>query len=103
MDFETMEAREDEYQQEAFRFLQNVRGQAQEWRVGVIDVRIQIFEDGGYAFHSGDACYDTDHSGFWGTWCVGHDSDDVFLMEGARDMVQEAMEEAAWFYTNTHI
>lgn len=30
------------------------------------DIRLQVYDDGSWTLHTGDACYDTDHSGAWG-------------------------------------
>jgi hypothetical protein len=104
MDIETIEAREAEYQQETFLFLRAIRDYSQgferEELIGPgcdepsIDVRLQVYPDGSFAFHSGDSSYDQDHRGAWGASCVGPDDDERTLIETARDLVSQAIDMA---------
>ena len=95
-----IEASEAEYQQEAYRFVLAIRDEAKTFdRDDIaddegnpsIDVRLQVYDDAGYAFHSGDSCYDTDHHGYWGYGSVSPDDDDVTCLWTARDMVSQIM------------
>jgi len=101
---ETLEAMESELQQETYHFLQSVRDDAQTYNPEdiadeegnpSIDVRLQVLGDGTYYHHSGDAQYDTDHSGFWGAGRVAPTDDDVALIETARDLVEQVLDSAA--------
>ena len=99
-----LEAMEAEYRQEAFRFCLAIRAEARAYpRTEIsddegnpsIDVRLQVYPDGEFTFHSGDACYDTSHSGFWGAGSVSPDFDEQECMWVARDLVEQALEDAA--------
>ena len=99
-----LEAMEAEYKQEAYRFAMAIRDEAQTYDPAEladdegnpsIDVRLQVFEDGGYTFHSGDASYDQDHRGFWGAASVGPDDDDQACVMIGRDLADQALDHAA--------
>jgi len=57
-----------------------------------IDVRLQVLDDGGWAVHSGQACYDTDHHGAWGASIMDGESD---LTEIAEDLIEQVKEQIA--------
>lgn len=59
-----------------------------------IDVRLQVWPDGSWAIHTGDASYDQDHRGYWGAGCVCADDDAAALLTLASDLRNEAMEQA---------
>ena len=58
----------------------------------VLDVRLQVLEDEDWVIHTGDAQYDTDHSGFWGAGYLTKCSN---CRDLARDLINEAAEQAA--------
>lgn len=101
---ELLEAMEAELQQEVYREMVTMRYYARTFNPEdiadeegnpYIDVRLQLFDDGTFAIHHGDASYDQDHSGFWGAGSVGPGDDDVALISTARDLVDQALEVAA--------
>lgn len=55
-----------------------------------VDVRLQAFGTGEWHLHFGDAQYDTDHRGFWGSASISR----ACPMEEARATVNELIEEA---------
>jgi hypothetical protein len=57
-----------------------------------IDVRLQVRKGGSWSLHTGDASYDQDHRGFWGSGCVGKDTD---CKELAEELIGEAEEDFA--------
>jgi hypothetical protein len=57
-----------------------------------VDVRLQVGEGGSWAVHSGDASYDTDHSGFWGAGSLDAITDCDAL---AAELIEEAKDHAA--------
>lgn len=59
--------------------------------IEVIEVRVQIFPDGSYEFHSGDPQYDTNHQGYWGYSDISPNTDN--LTDVAEDMIEEALDE----------
>lgn len=59
-----------------------------------IDVRLQVWPSGQWTMHSGDACYDADHAGFWGASCVTADDTTESLRETAKQLRDDAMEDA---------
>ena len=100
----TLEANEAEYQQEAYRFCLSIRDEAKTFDPEdiaddegnpSIDVRIQVSEDGGCSFHSGDASYDTDHRGFWGASSVSPADGEWECIQTGRDLVEQALEHAS--------
>ena len=93
-EYEMIEAMEAEMIQETYRDLQSVRLSLVGWGIEETDVRLQ-YMDGAYALHTGEACYDTDHRGYWGCGSVSADDDDVSLMETARDLVSQMIDHAA--------
>lgn len=58
-----------------------------------LDVRLQVEEDGSWSIHTGNASYDTDHSGFWGAISLLPDMDD--MREPAADLIEQAMDQAS--------
>ena len=56
-----------------------------------IDVRLQVTEDGGWDVLSGDASYDNDHNGFWGSGSVSEGTD---CEELAAELIDEAQDDA---------
>ena len=70
-----------------------VRAEAQ--RVGhEIEVRLQ-WDGLGYCLHHGDPGYDTDHTGWWGSSCVGPAYSDADLDAVASALVCECTEDRA--------
>jgi hypothetical protein len=59
---------------------------------GGIEVRLQVTEDGGWAVHTGDPSYDTDHRGFWGSAYLDCEED---VHEVAADLLGQAQEQWA--------
>lgn len=53
------------------------------------DVRLQI-ADGTWYFHTGDASFDTDHSGRWGSATVRAGASYAACYDIARDLINEA-------------
>lgn len=101
---ELLEAMEAELQQETYRWLLDVRDDAQSYDPEdiaddegnpSIDVRLQVLDDGSYSFHSGDSSYDKDHRGYCGASSVSPDDDDVALVEIARDLVGQVLDDCA--------
>jgi hypothetical protein len=60
-----------------------------------VDVRLQVNERGDWTLHSGDASYDTDHTGSWGAGSVCADQDKEACEETARELVNEALDSMA--------
>lgn len=65
---------------------------------GSMDVRLQLSADGSsWSLHTGDPCYDTDHSGFWGASTLGKSADEdihavaVELLEGALEAIAQEL------------
>ncbi len=56
-----------------------------------IEVRLQVYDEGGWQLHTGSTQYDDDHTGFWGNDHVGPDSD---LREIAEGLIEEARDYA---------
>ncbi len=52
------------------------------------DVRLQVWDDGTWNVHTGDASYDQDHRGFWGASCLSYDRQDLEAL--ARDLIEQA-------------
>ena len=105
---QAIEAMEAEMQQDALCFLKSVEAESRTFAPddirdengnAGIDVRIQIIPDdsggAGFEFHSGQACYDTDHNGFWGAEFVQPDSSETTLIQQARYMVGLAISAAS--------
>lgn len=65
-----------------------------------IDIRLQVFEDGSWAFHSGDSSYDQDHRGYCGSASIGPDDDDRTCYSVAKDLIESAGEHASWHKRN---
>lgn len=70
----------------------------------MIDVRLQVLTDvhtsrhqpgTGWTLHSGDASYDTDHRGYWGSGSVTAQDTNRALRELARDLIQQAQDDEA--------
>lgn len=59
-----------------------------------VDVRLQATEHDGW-LRVGQACYDTDHSGYWGSSEIHEDDDYSALLSVAEDMIAQAEEMAA--------
>jgi len=58
-----------------------------------LDVRLQASESDG-RLHVGDAQFDTDHSGFWGSSSICEHDDYDTLCDVARDLIDQVMEDA---------
>lgn len=59
---------------------------------GWVDVRLQVCKGGDWVVHSGDAQYDTDHTGFWGCSSLSSRSN---CRDVARDLIDQCADEAA--------
>jgi hypothetical protein len=59
---------------------------------GWLDVRLQVEVSGAWGVWSGDACYDTDHSGYWGASSLSAESD---VVEVARELLADVRESVA--------
>lgn len=59
-----------------------------------IDVRLQVTPDGWY-IHSGDASYDQDHRGFWGSSSVPGSGRRFNSEDVARDLISQIREDLA--------
>lgn len=57
------------------------------------DVRLQVYPDGQWALHAGDASYDTDHRGYWG--CSSLDGERFDSMAMARQLIDDCKEHYA--------
>lgn len=69
-----------------------VRHNARAWQTyDGIDVRLQVTGNG-WALHTGDPGYDTDHHGVWGVDCVFPDSNNHDLREMAERLIAECRE-----------
>lgn len=62
-------------------------GQGQE-----CEVRLQVYDDGGWAVRTGDSSYDQDHRGYWGSSYLTRRTN---CRELARDLIDECAEHAA--------
>ncbi len=56
------------------------------------DVRLQVYPNGQWQLHMGDASYDTDHTGFWGASSLSLYATRNSLKELARDLTEQAQE-----------
>ena len=56
------------------------------------DVRLQVFESGGWQLNTGDSSYDQSHKGFWGASSVGIDATNKDCREIAKDLIEQAKE-----------
>jgi hypothetical protein len=63
-----------------------------------IDIRLQVMSRGDWYIHTGDASYDTDHRGFWGSSTLDTESD---YQAVAADMIGEAEEAYACDVVNS--
>ena len=57
------------------------------------DVRLQVYEDGSWAIHTGNPDYDQDHRGYWGASSLSYDREN--LRDLARDLLEQAKDHAA--------
>ena len=60
-----------------------------------VDVRLQVWPNGGWAIHTGPSDYDQDHRGFWGCSCISWERQD--LTEIARSLIDQAKDHASDF------
>lgn len=60
-----------------------------------IDVRLQVLDDGAWSVHSGDASYDTDHHGFWGSSSVPGNGKRFNARDVARDLIEQCRDDEA--------
>jgi hypothetical protein len=58
-----------------------------------VDVRLQVWDDGSWNVHTGDASYDQDHRGWWGVSCLSWERQDLTAL--ARDLIEQAREHEA--------
>ncbi|MFN8993022.1 MAG: hypothetical protein ACK5X3_05070 [Pseudomonadota bacterium] len=66
-----------------------------------IDIRLQVMDDHQWYFHSGDSQYDQDHRGAWGASSVGERVSMEKAMEIAKDLIEQAAEDACDCLTKT--
>jgi hypothetical protein len=59
---------------------------------GELDVRLQVSDNGDWAVRFGDAQYDQDHRGFWGSSIVSYDQN---LVDIAMELLDQAKEQYA--------
>ena len=59
------------------------------------DVRLQVYPDGNWSLHFGDASYDQDHRGYWGASSVPGGGRRFNSTEMARDLIDQAREQRA--------
>jgi hypothetical protein len=59
------------------------------------DVRLQVYERGGWAIHSGPCDYDQNHRGYWGSGSVRADMTDAGVITLADDLIGQAAEHKA--------
>lgn len=64
---------------------------------GSVDVRLQVYPDGQYAIRTGDASYDLDHNGYWGSASLPWRN--CNLTDIARDLIDQARDHHA----QTHV
>ena len=57
------------------------------------DVRLQVYEDGSWAIHTGGSDYDQDRFGYWGASSLSYDREN--LRDLARDLLEQAKDHAA--------
>lgn len=57
-----------------------------------MEVRLQVYQDGGWALRKGDPSYDLDHNGYWG---CGYITRRTNCRDLARDLIAEAMDHAS--------
>jgi hypothetical protein len=62
---------------------------------GSADVRLQVYPDSSWYVRKGLSDYDQDHKGFWGASSIGPDSNDLQLLDVARDLIGQAKEHEA--------
>lgn len=100
---QTVEALEAELKQDVYYELMFVRNEARSYAPDdidegdgpSIDVLLQVLEDGTWALRTGDSQYDQDHRGFWGASSVAPDDDEVALINTARDLFEQVLEDVA--------
>lgn len=66
-----------------------------------IDIRLQVTEDNGYHVHYGLSDFDQDHYGAWGSSSVGKCVSMETCMAIAKDLIEQAAEEADCNLTKT--
>lgn len=59
-----------------------------------LDVRLQVRPDGSWDVNTGDAQYDTDHSGVWGAATLGGTENKSDLYAVAQQLINEAKDQA---------
>lgn len=62
---------------------------------GWADVRLQVWDDGTWAIHTGDASYDQDHRGFWGAGSLASDATESDIAQLAADLLEQALDDCA--------
>ena len=60
-----------------------------------LDVRLQVLDDGTWHLHYGDACYDTDHHGYWGASVITRGMRRKELADVADDLIAQAADHQA--------
>jgi hypothetical protein len=62
---------------------------------GQVDVRLQVYPDGAWQVHTGDASYDTDHRGFWGSTSIPTTRERWSSYDVARDLIEQCRDDHA--------
>ncbi len=74
---------------------------AQSRRLGVfkdednVDIRLRVHDNGDWTMHAGDASYDTDHRGHWGSAVISEGESDASINEIATALLGEVIEAIA--------
>lgn len=55
-------------------------------------VRLQV-SNGDWQLHVGEACYDTDHHGYWGDGEIAPDMTDLEVSDLAQELLDEALDQ----------
>jgi hypothetical protein len=65
------------------------------WQIDEGDIRLQVYENGGWIVRTGDASFDTDHSGFWGASSIASNANKRQCRETARELIGQARDQQA--------
>lgn len=68
-----------------------------------IDVRLQVYFDGSWCYHTGDVSYDQDHRGCWGCGSVSPDDNAGDLTWLAKRLINECAEAAVMHGANEEL
>jgi hypothetical protein len=80
---------------EVAKFLTAIKKQLKSWGLKETDVRLQVWPDGQWNLHSGDAQYDQDHRGYWGASGVSTSDSADDLRRAAKDLIEQARDDVA--------